>query len=109
SPFSFLLWSRCPPPRTLSPYTTRFRSIQPAIELGGGDAAVPCAVRLDDGLHQLVEATARLTRYRHGADAARLRQQPLGLFAQLGDRKSTRLNSSHVKISYAVFCLKKTK
>src|SRR5690606_39597558 len=37
--------------------------------------------------------------------------QPAGLFTfnSLGDRKSTRLNSSHVKISYAVFCLKKKK
>src|SRR5690606_42051893 len=96
SPFSFLLWSRCPPPRTLSPYTTRFRSIQPAIELGGGDAAVPCAVRLDDGLHQLVEATARLTRYRHGADAARLRQQPLGLFAQLGKSRPRVVDQDHL-------------
>src|SRR5690606_40075569 len=33
----------------------------------------------------------------------------LGVFLQIGDRKSTRLNSSHVKISYAVFCLKKKK
>src|SRR5690606_40327036 len=34
-------------------------------------------------------------------------RQPLADAAVLGDRKSTRLNSSHVKISYAVFCLKK--
>src|SRR5256886_10810181 len=34
---------------------------------------------------------------------------PAGLFSVLGDRKSTRLNSSHSQISYAVFCLKKKK
>src|SRR5690554_7792421 len=33
----------------------------------------------------------------------------LGIYEMLGDRKSTRLNSSHVRISYAVFCLKKKK
>src|SRR5690606_41754720 len=45
-----------------------------------------------------------------GAEGARLRPARRGL-ARLpgGDRKSTRLNSSHVKISYAVFCLKKKK
>src|SRR5690606_39811706 len=40
-------------------------------------------------------------------DAALARSAPLA--AATGDRKSTRLNSSHVKISYAVFCLKKKK
>src|SRR5690606_41519470 len=40
-----------------------------------------------------------------GGDVAALWQQEPGI-AKLGDRKSTRLNSSHVKISYAVFCLK---
>src|SRR5271157_4838857 len=38
-----------------------------------------------------------------------LRGEPVGLFASTVDRKSTRLNSSHVRISYAVFCLKKKK
>src|SRR5690606_40517530 len=41
--------------------------------------------------------------------ARRRRQLPSGFRTPPGDRKSTRLNSSHVKISYAVFCLKKKK
>src|SRR5690606_41093949 len=51
---------------------------------------------------------ARPQRGRH-ADPPRVRRQPGGRVAHDGrlDRKSTRLNSSHVKISYAVFCLKK--
>src|SRR6266511_2642678 len=44
----------------------------------------------------------------HG-EAAGLGQRRPGDLLELGDRKSTRLNSSHVKISYAVFCLKEKK
>ncbi len=58
--------------------------IQPAVELGGRDAAVPDLVGIDDILHQPVKAIARLAGNRHGTDAARLRQKPLGLFAQIG-------------------------
>src|SRR3989442_10489645 len=47
-------------------------------------------------------AAHRLVLVDHGAHALRHRSAP-------GDRKSTRLNSSHVRISYAVFCLKKKK
>src|SRR5207253_6990038 len=42
-------------------------------------------------------------------DAGRVRRQPEEGCSNQGDRKSTRLNSSHVAISYAVFCLKKKK
>src|SRR5438067_9941199 len=46
--------------------------------------------------------------HREGAGRPRRgRDRPPGGIARLGDRKSTRLNSSHVSISYAVFCLKK--
>src|SRR5690349_22964844 len=78
-----------PPPRsTLFPYTTLFRS---AVVVGadtivfGAQEAVHLQVAVDDA--------------RHGQADARQDQ----------DRKSTRLNSSHVEISYAVFCLKKKK
>src|SRR5690606_40977899 len=58
-------------------------------------------------------AAFRRAERRHVPDAAARRGRLRGRFArQLGrtlDRKSTRLNSSHVKISYAVFCLKKKK
>src|SRR5438128_5077049 len=80
--FSFLLLRR-PPTSTLFPYTTLFRS------RGAADERRARAVRL--GLR---------ARRRHF-----LRQ----LYAVRGDRKSTRLNSSHGSISYAVFCLKKKK
>src|SRR5258708_16781626 len=80
---------RRPPRSTLFPYTTLFRSIHHAIVWQDRRAEPLCA--------QLREAGH--------ADTI---QRKTGL-AQLGDRKSTRLNSSHQIISYAVFCLKKKK
>src|SRR5690554_7781357 len=82
---------RRPPRSTLFPYTTLFRS-QPPVEhrhqrLGGV---------VDDG------RTARRAEARHQLAALPVEHQGR-------DRKSTRLNSSHVRISYAVFCLKKKK
>src|SRR5690554_7778158 len=94
---------------TLFPYTTLFRSVPAAADLGAR------VLRL-----LLLGARRRLRRRRH-ADAGhaprrRLRpERPEALDHQrrgrelLQDRKSTRLNSSHVRISYAVFCLKKKK
>src|SRR5207302_10690979 len=78
----FFLMLRPPPRSTLFPYTTLFRS----------QHAHVTAQSLDD-----------LTWRRLEGHNGRISQ----LLAQ--DRKSTRLNSSHVKISYAVFCLKKKK
>src|SRR2546427_6676873 len=76
---------RRPPRSTLFPYTTLFRSLA----VGAGRAADgPARVAHDDAL-----ADERLT----------------ALHADRIDRKSTRLNSSHSQISYAVFCLKKKK
>src|SRR2546426_4950336 len=94
---------RRPPRSTLFPYTTLFRSLEKFLQQrgwrlhnrleGSRDVAVPAygligfiAVYCQD------DATASLAR-----DLAAL------------DRKSTRLNSSHLVISYAVFCLKKKK
>src|SRR5690349_23979641 len=83
---------RRPPRSTLFPYTTLFRSDRdrpssvPARGASRGSRA-PSARRLDG-------ARARSSCRRFGAAT---------------DRKSTRLNSSHVEISYAVFCLKKKK
>src|SRR2546426_1176596 len=95
-PFFFFLMIRRPPRSTLFPYTTLFRSLAPRF--------------------------ADLEARRHHAAGAR-RGPGLGLPADVGldhadprvaarshgDRKSTRLNSSHLVISYAVFCLKKKK
>src|SRR5437879_6819036 len=78
---------RRPPRSTLFPYTTLFRSktaIIGADEIVPGLEQFPGVVKLDDGLALIHDR-------------------------ELLDRKSTRLNSSHRCISYAVFCLKKKK
>src|SRR5688572_31365024 len=84
--FFFFLMIRRPPRSTLFPYTTLFRSIR------GGPAALPERARWPE--HPP----------RHGQRLPREARCSLG---RAGDRKSTRLNSSHSQISYAVFCLKK--
>src|SRR5438034_1883755 len=72
---------RRPPTSTLFPYTTLFRS--------------------RDAVYQAIPKQQRATMHRKVAAA-------LAMHCELGgDRKSTRLNSSHTVISYAVFCLKK--
>src|SRR5438067_9774392 len=72
---------RRPPRSTLFPYTTLFRSVA----------------------HRDAELTRRLDEQRAQVRAVGVRRR------DVRDRKSTRLNSSHVSISYAVFCLKKKK
>src|SRR5690349_22193155 len=76
---------RRPPRSTLFPYTTLFRSQRAAALTAAGIPVV--------GHIGLTPQTATF----------------LGGHKAQGDRKSTRLNSSHVEISYAVFCLKKKK
>src|SRR5690606_41418993 len=92
----FIFTRRRPPRSTLFPYTTLFRS--PGERLVEWCRHGPCsraAVRRTRGgrgrIVLVAPAVGRLAGRRHG------------------DRKSTRLNSSHVKISYAVFCLKTKK
>src|SRR2546427_5777247 len=85
--FFFFLMIRRPPRSTLFPYTTLFRSRRSArLHRGGGG----------DG--QAV-----------GARCAGAQGHPAAHRRARRDRKSTRLNSSHSQISYAVFCLKKKK
>src|SRR5258707_6136005 len=79
---------RRPPRSTLFPYTTLFRSVP----------LCRYHARAAGGVRLFRSAGHRFRRRRIGKDAARQ-----------GDRKSTRLNSSHANISYAVFCLKKKK
>src|SRR5256885_7094009 len=92
---------RRPPRSTLFPYTTLFRS---------KEAKVP-ALTLDLREHarriaDLLFRNARLVEQRQ----QQVRQRRLlGILQVLVDRKSTRLNSSHLVISYAVFCLKNEK
>src|SRR2546427_6797592 len=87
----FFLMIRRPPRSTLFPYTTLFRS---------------CAgeLRIDLVLHALDQVAAALAR---AGDGLFQRGIAPGMQVAEGDRKSTRLNSSHSQISYAVFCLKK--
>src|SRR3989442_8957395 len=73
---------RRPPRSTLFPYTTLFRSIS-----------------LEKGQEVLRDVRLRLKTF----------PEVITVTTEQGDRKSTRLNSSHVRISYAVFCLKKKK
>src|SRR2546427_5162203 len=97
--FFFFLMIRRPPRSTLFPYTTLFRSERPRC------TALHCrSSRLHLSPHQ-VAARAResTSRERRG------RRRACRTCCDLVDRKSTRLNSSHSQISYAVFCLKKKK
>src|SRR3712207_6899844 len=92
---------RRPPRSTLFPYTTLFRSTQPPLHaIAALEVARRCA---DSGfLRRVYPALAAQHDYLARSRDAR----GAGLAA---DRKSTRLNSSHANISYAVFCLKKKK
>src|SRR5256885_3446333 len=96
---------RRPPRSTLFPYTTLFRSLRlpgPA----GGLRRAPARARSETRYgrppagHRGVRRLRRRRCHGHGREP-----RP----AERGDRKSTRLNSSHLVISYAVFCLKKKK
>src|SRR2546430_13140804 len=93
---------RRPPRSTLFPYTTLFRSHVRAISRMKRDP------RRDD--HVTLPLTSELTRAsRPPASHAPPSAAPGWPLASTRDRKSTRLNSSHSQISYAVFCLKKKK
>src|SRR3712207_7515064 len=96
----FFLMIRRPPRSTLFPYTTLFRSQWPIV-LGPrcALASVWHSGAVQGGLAQ-PQRSRVLMRRRQGALRAEVK---------VGDRKSTRLNSSHANISYAVFCLKKKK
>src|SRR2546430_3816777 len=83
---------RRPPRSTLFPYTTLFRSF-----LDDRARARPRGVGSIEALDH------------HAGEAARASGQPPLARQESRDRKSTRLNSSHSQISYAVFCLKKKK
>src|SRR5688572_31716616 len=85
--------TRRPPRSTLFPYTTLFRSAERQERRGRPVDVASCPVR-----HQA----------RHGdRQDRRQRCRVRDALVEVQDRKSTRLNSSHSQISYAVFCLKK--
>src|SRR3712207_7873239 len=98
---------RRPPRSTLFPYTTLFRSPVDRVAL----RVLRAAVEVFPALRLLHDYLALATGARAG-DARRLALDVLArgvVRARNKDRKSTRLNSSHANISYAVFCLKKKK
>src|SRR3989442_9301219 len=88
---------RRPPRSTLFPYTTLFRSIRRFRRLVSRASEAP---RKKPGASESRYERA-LSNSLKGVSGSRVKSRP--------DRKSTRLNSSHVRISYAVFCLKKKK
>src|SRR2546430_4391456 len=93
---------RRPPRSTLFPYTTLFRSVisrTSVMSLKGSLKRAP-EIGRDLRVDALVEGTVE-----RSGNRVRVRAQLI----RAGDRKSTRLNSSHSQISYAVFCLKKKK
>src|SRR5256885_6906440 len=99
--FFFFLMIRRPPRSTLFPYTTLFRSARLGWRGRRGGARARGAAAAGGRHRQRLDPAAR-----HPVD--RLLDQRAALRARdAADRKSTRLNSSHLVISYAVFCLKK--
>src|SRR3712207_8631928 len=93
---------RRPPRSTLFPYTTLFRSVT-VIEL----PAAPPEERLNALLARVAAAAPTNIGFPAATDLDYLPLAPLLGRLLNKDRKSTRLNSSHANISYAVFCLKK--
>src|SRR5690606_41840536 len=102
SHFSFFM-TRPPPTSTLFPYTTLFRSNSPThgVPFGSRAPVDPESGALSVGV-PVPNCEAKVVDLTDPS-----REVAPGEIGE--DRKSTRLNSSHVKISYAVFCLKKKK
>src|SRR5690606_41514358 len=94
---------------TLFPYTTLFRSYRLLL------ATIAIGIAVDDTIHVLTRFRAEFGRLGNYNEAMAATLLGVGqaliisstILVVALDRKSTRLNSSHVKISYAVFCLKK--
>src|SRR2546430_13272509 len=85
--FFFFLMIRRPPRSTLFPYTTLFRS--------GGNYKIGCIILAEPAFFPQADWIPQPRDWQRQTEVGRR------------DRKSTRLNSSHSQISYAVFCLKK--
>src|SRR3712207_7967672 len=93
---------RRPPRSTLFPYTTLFRST-PGSRTPRRYNCQP------DLVEQALKENRKTTAMTETERGAALLRERLRVRPQFKDRKSTRLNSSHANISYAVFCLKKKK
>src|SRR5690606_41910404 len=98
-----------PPSSTLFPYTTLFRSVglryapAAAVDFVFQLPASPACTTVEHDIVFTVACGKRVAA--HPRKACGRQGFAVGCHVQGGDRKSTRLNSSHVKISYAVFCL----
>src|SRR3712207_8971604 len=93
SSFVFFLMRRRPPRSTLFPYTTLFRSRERGVR--------------EDATPRTAGTPGSRVRVVPDHQPRREREVPVDRLDRDQDRKSTRLNSSHANISYAVFCLKK--
>src|SRR5690606_41878009 len=89
---------RRPPGSTLFPYTTLFRSV---------DARTALIRSCNVYFYKMAELIGLERIDRVAREFGLGARTGIGINSESADRKSTRLNSSHVKISYAVFCLKK--
>src|SRR5256885_10836543 len=108
---------RRPPRSTLFPYTTLFRSRREVTDKKTASTARADHLRFDAWLREFPELASKVFHEITGDDLARWRDARLQQVSGASvlreaqqfrpDRKSTRLNSSHLVISYAVFCLKK--
>src|SRR5207249_11252086 len=96
--YSLFFMIRPPPRSTLFPYTTLFRSLR-EVDARERHAVDPVAAGPAPAEDEYITRFAHAVPLELGTEEPRARR----------DRKSTRLNSSHVSISYAVFCLKKKK
>src|SRR3712207_8795982 len=98
---------RRPPRSTLFPYTTLFRSADGAFLLfhldGAGRLVAASGIGIGNAVARDIKLAEMLITRRAHPDPKKLGEP------DVKDRKSTRLNSSHANISYAVFCLKKKK
>src|SRR3712207_7564806 len=97
---------RRPPRSTLFPYTTLFRSesLVAAINESIEESLYGALRALEEGRMLLEHMAAH-----HGGTDSSAVEHEDRMLREIEDRKSTRLNSSHANISYAVFCLKKKK
>src|SRR3712207_7721069 len=92
---------RRPPRSTLFPYTTLFRSAVLLEDVPDQSSAASAAERIGEALKAPIEVNGCEVLVSASVGVAVPERED-------GDRKSTRLNSSHANISYAVFCLKNT-
>src|SRR5690606_40124821 len=102
-------WTPSPPISTLFPYTTLFRSGEGRVlgargEIRGRRRHLDFVVDVADVGHPLAHLLFRQRARLLGIRLAAQQHATVEAGDRDGDRKSTRLNSSHVKISYAVFC-----